>query len=127
MFKDTLKTKYKEFGSLGDTIIKSNELDIPIRLYTFLRAYNLLDEYRNLKTKPSKEERYTSNFVQAVRTIVHKIITNVYELGLNITYIPISESIPENTIKFICDITGLKYNITRNKMHYMIYSWSDVD
>ena len=89
MFKDTLKTKYKEFGSLGDTIIKSNELDIPIRLYTFLRAYNLLDEYRNLKTKPSKEERYTSNFVQAVRTIVHKIITNVYELGLNITYIPI--------------------------------------
>lgn len=48
MFKDELKTKYKEFGSLGDTIIKSNELDIPIRLYTFLRAYNLLDEYINL-------------------------------------------------------------------------------
>lgn len=127
MFKDTLKTKYKEFGSLGDTIIKSNELDIPIRLFTFLRAYNLLDEYINLKTKPSKEEMYTASFIQAVRTIVKKIITNVYELGLNITYIPISESTPESTVKFICDITGLKYNITRNKMHYMIYGWTDVD
>lgn len=127
MFKDTLKAKYKEFGSLGDTIIKSNELDIPIRLFTFLRAYNLLDEYKNLKTKPSKEERYTSSFIQAVRTIVKKIITNVYELGLNITYIPISESTPESTVKFICDITKLKYKITKNKMHYMIYGWTDVD
>lgn len=52
MFKDTLKNKYNNFGSIDDVVAKSKELDMAPRLYTVLRAYDLLDNYMALKVKP---------------------------------------------------------------------------
>ena len=125
MFKDTLKNKYNKFGSIDDVVAKSKELDMAPRLYTVLRAYDLLDNYMALKVKPLRSQRYSADFCYALRTVIQTIIKDIDELGKTKSYIRVSESIPESTIMFICLITGLKYKITDININYMIYGWAE--
>ena len=117
MFKDTLKNKYNKFGSIDDVVAKSKELDMAPRLYTVLRAYDLLDNYMALKVKPLRSQRYSADFCYALRTVIQTVIKDIDELGKTKSYIRVSESIPESTIMFICLITGLPvifYCLTNN-------------
>lgn len=125
MFKDTLKNKYNKFGSIDDVVAKSKELDMAPRLYTVLRAYDLLDNYMALKVKPLRRQRYSAYFCYALRTVIQTVIKDIDELGKTKSYIRVSESIPESTIMFICLITGLKYKITDININYMIYGWAE--
>ena len=125
MFKDTLKNKYNKFGSIDDVVAKSKELDMAPRLYTVLRAYDLLDNYMALKVKPLRSQRYSADFCYALRTVIQTVIKDIDELGKTKSYIRVSESIPKSTIMFICLITGLKYKITDININYMIYGWAE--
>lgn len=125
MFKDTLKNKYNKFDSIDDVVAKSKELDMAPRLYTVLRAYDLLDNYMALKVKPLRSQRYSADFCYALRTVIQTVIKDIDELGKTKSYIRVSESIQESTIMFICLITGLKYKITDININYMIYGWAE--
>jgi hypothetical protein len=123
MFKDELIRKYHSVGSPTDIASKSAKLNMNPRLFVILNLHNLMNDYMNLKVKPSKKDLLSVEFANAVDIIIDVIIEDVNHFRMCL-YIPMSAKISEKAIKFVCDVTGLNYRVDTDENDYIISGWA---